>query len=268
MAHDLRSKGEFVARRPKSERRRIIIGWIIAFVVIAAIAGLSYLVLLSDVSGVRGVVVTGSRIVEEQNIVRAVREKLSSDSWFRRTIGDSNIFFWKSVGGISGEELGLPAIKSLEVQTDTIGRRAIINVHEREFAGVWCAGTCVGFDADGTAYFDAPSLEGSLLLQINDVGTSAPKLGERVLEDSQQFVNMMETIRGVREAGIAIASVAIKDRNLREWTITPSHGGVMMFGLDVVPERLGNVLKTIMERAKWDNLNYIDFRVANRVYYK
>ncbi len=268
MAHDTRSKGEFVARRPKSERRRIIIGWIIAIAVLLLLAGAVYFAGFSEESRVHSVTVSGNRITGETEIVKAVTENIASRSWVRRLVGENNILFWTNVKEISGDALQEPAIRSIAVDTDLIGRRALVNVREREFAGAWCAEYCVGFDESGIAYFNTPNLEGSLLRVIYDTGSAVPKLGERVLSDEQQFNNMMKTIRDVQEAGIAIERVEVKDHTLREWTITPSHGGAMLFSFDVVPERLGNVLKNIMERTKWDSLSYIDFRVANRVYYK
>ena len=268
MAHDTRLKGEFVARRPKSERRRIIIGWTIAIAVIACIAGIVYGVGFSNVSKVRGVLVIGNRIVGSDEIARAVSGALASRSWISRAVGEGNIVFWMFAKEMPGETINEPAIKSLVVHVDLIGRRVIIEVREREFIGVWCADTCVGFDDRGIAYFDAPSIEGSLFLEIQDVGGSAPKFGERVLGDEQQFNNMLATIQGVRDAGIAITHVTVKDHNLREWSITPSHGGELLFSFDVVPERIASILKNIMERTKWDGLSYVDFRVVNRVYYK
>lgn len=268
MAHDTRSRNEFVARRPRTERRRIAVRWGIAIAIILAFAGIVYLVRFTGVLNVASVTIAGNRLSGDAVVTRSVVNMIASRSWVSRMVGEGNILFWLRAPEVQGKELQEPAINSVSVHVDILKKTILIEVREREFVGAWCAERCVGFDENGIAYFDAPESQGSLLLVIEDASTTTPILGERVLEDEQQFNNMIATIKGVKSAGIAIERVAVRDHYLREWAITPVHGGTMLFSFDVVPERLGSVLKTIMERAKWESLNYIDFRVANRVYYK
>ncbi len=268
MARDLHStRGEFVARRPRAQRRRMFVVILVSLALAAAIGGAVYLVWFSNVFTVTGISVEGARLTDSDEVLRTLANKLDTRPLLPRLFKRENILYWPHSLEMHGEELNEPAIDSVTLHTDLARKIVSIVVHEREFAGVWCADRCVGFDPQGIAYFDTPDLEGSLLLNIQDASTTAPALGTRVLPGAQ-FDHMMRTVDAVRRAGIAITRVTVRDADLREWAIYPVRGGPLLLSFDFVPNELDKVLKNIVEHADWNALQYVDLRVENRVYYK
>jgi hypothetical protein len=178
------------------------------------------------------------------------------------------MWYWVTSGEISGTSMGEPAVRSVVIKNNFISRKVVIQVVEREFVGTWCTDTCVGFDSSGIAYFSAPHIEGTLLLHVQDENMRPLPLGESVWKDEKAFKNVLETIYEVRGSGIAIAHINIKDYALREWEIRPAKGGVIYLSVDFVPEKIGDIIESVLEKTTWDALQYIDLRVQNRVYFK
>ena len=252
--------------RKKQRRRHRVIFWALAGSSLLLLLGMFYLVFFSKIIQVRAITIQGNRVATSDELKQLLIKKLDERGVLARWLGSGNILYWMNVRTII--DTGIPAAGALTITTSLIHRTVSVAIQEREFNGVWCSDTCVGFDPNGIAFFLAPQVYGSLLLKIQDENTSTLSLGSPVFNDKEALEHIFETIRDVKESGIAIDSVSIKDISLREWEIQNTYGTVFKFSLDFVPNDLVNVFKTLKERTKFENLGYIDFRVKNRVYYK
>lgn len=252
--------------RRRQKKRRFIIFWSTVSIAILCIGGIFYFLFYSNVIKVRQFSVEGNRVAGGADVQALLVEKLNTRGWFARKLGPQNILYWIGVGTL--RDSGIPAAQALVVHASLIHRTVTIEIKERQFAGIWCADTCVGFDPDGVAYFLAPDVEGSLLLKIQDENNTPLVVGSPVLSDGTALSNIFQSIALVKQSGVAIAEVRIKDIALREWELVSTKGTQFKFSLDFVPEKLKGVIQNISERTKLENLTYVDMRVQNRVYFK
>lgn len=252
--------------RRRQKRRRLIIFWSVVPVSILCLGGIIYFLFFSNTIKVQQFLVGGNRVAGDTDVRELLIQKLDARGWFMRKLGAKNILYWVGVGAL--RDSGIPAAQALVVHTSLLHRTVTIEIKERQFAGIWCAETCVGFDPNGIAYFLAPDVEGSLLLKIQDENNDPLVLGSPVFPDGAALANIFQSIALIQQSGIAIARVSIKDRALREWELVSTKGTQFKFSLDFVPEKLKNVLQNIDERTKLENLAYVDMRVQNRVYFK
>lgn len=262
------NKGNFISRTPKVHLKRKLLSWALGVTIVIVCVGCIYAIFFSSLLTVTSLEVQGNKLVSEEKIIQLVEQTMRSNRWRSMIVSPGHVLFWITTNEISGMSMGEPTVRSVAIKSNLISRKVVIQVREREFVGTWCTDSCVGFDASGIAYFSAPHVEGTLLLHVQDENIRPLPLGESVWKDEKAFNNVLETIYEVRGSGIAIASITIKDYALREWEIRPAKGGVIYLSVDFVPEKIGAIIASVLEKTTWDTLQYIDLRVQNRVYFK
>jgi len=250
----------------RMRRRRIIIFWSVVVATVIFVGGLIYLVYFSSFIKVKQFSIQGNRVAGSDDLQQLLIKKLDTRGWFRRGLGSNNILYWVGAGEV--DDSGIPAASAVVVHTNIFTRTVSVEIKERIFVGVWCSKTCVGFDSNGIAYFLAPNVEGSLLLKVQDENESELVLGSPVFFDPRALQNIFQSLTIVKESGIAVDTIRVKEATLREWELHSTKGTVFKFSLDFVPEKLKSVLDNLKERTKLEDLSYVDMRVENRVYYK
>lgn len=250
----------------RMRRRRVIIFWSIVIATIIFVGGCIYIIYFSNFIKVKQFSIQGNRVAGSDDLRQLLIKKLDTRGWFRRGLGSNNILYWVGAGEV--RDSGIPAASAVIVHTSILSRAVSVEIKERAFVGVWCSKTCVGFDSDGVAYFLAPNVEGSLLLKVQDENESELVLGGPVFFDPRALKNIFQSLAIVKESGIIVDTIHVKEATLREWELHSTKGTIFKFSLDFVPEKLKSVLDNLRERTKLENLNYVDLRVENRVYYK
>lgn len=185
--------------------------------------------------------------------------------------GPDNTLFW-----LFGEEEDmvnnnvLPSVEDVDVKVNVFKRKVEISINEKELAGVICKteGSCYAFDERGRIFAPAPSVEGSLILKINDVNSRPLVLGEKFLPKEEWIENILKTIGIFDKNNFHIKSVTIREIDVEEWEIIVLTGPKFLFSLDFIPKDLNDIMRTLKERADFSSVNYFDMRVENRIYYK
>ncbi len=250
----------------KIRRRHLIIFWLIFLTSVFIISATVYFVFFSQIIKVQKFSIDGNRVVGRSELEELITKKLNSRGWFVRKISEKNILYWFGVKEI--RDSGIAAADEVLVHTNLTDRTVAVEIKERVFAGIWCGDSCFGFDSNGVAYFLAPDTEGSLILKIKDENNVGLTLGQPVIADEKVLSNIFKTIAIIKENNILIDGVTIKDATLREWELKSTKGTQFKFSLDFVPDKLKSVIDNLKGRTKLEALNYIDFRVQNRVYFK
>lgn len=231
--------------------------------------GLSYLAVYSDFAKVKEIKVEGARITNEEVLLASLAsEIIESDRW-RALFGTDNLVFW--LGAEPAEILKrMPLLADLKINTDLWQQKIKLEVGERKLEGVWCLAEdgCFVFDKDGIAFRNAPYLEGALILKIIDENKRAIQLGAPLLPDSSWFNNLLTAVKGIKDGELAAAEIKVKSLELREWEVKLPSGLVLKFSLEHVPADLSQVIGNLKNELDFSKLQYVDFRVPNRVYYK
>lgn len=153
-----------------------------------------------------------------------------------------------------------------------------VKITERKALLLWCSGgPCYIIDEKGHAYsgadFESPEIKENNLIRLADISAKPVNLGEKVLDED--YINF---ILGLREEIKKEALVDILDeyqtacRVAQEARIKTAEEWDIYFSGKIPAKQSVRTLKTFLEKEmdleKRKNLEYIDLRVENKVYYK
>jgi hypothetical protein len=293
MARDYNHKDVFSHRKNGGSP----VFWIIAAIIfsLGALAiVLLYLILYSPLPKVKKVSSSGLSIVSPENLTSALSIHLVGSSRIRAILGPDNIISWEFLGKYSLPPLLLPTVKETVINSNIFEKVVRVEAKERELFGIWCLfpnkqdaplvtssvffgapisldrgddQECFAFDETGVIFQEVPIPYGSLILKIIDENYRPIIFGKTLIKDSE-LSNLLNTVNIVKSYGLGIAQIEIKDKALAEWETKMVAGPTLLFSLRFVPEELEAILENLRERLDFEKLNYLDFRVPNRIYYK
>ncbi len=147
--------------------------------------------------------------------------------------------------------------------------------------------SCWWFDSSGVVFKKAISAEGNLITSLSDYSQKDIGLNSKILPD--EFIpNIFSIFRAVSASGLSVKEMRLNDLTLQEIEVDTYDGlpadlpaGSLLkagalskagpkiyfslrFPADSVPE----VIKSLKEKTTFGSLQYVDFRVENRVYYR
>ena len=161
-------------------------------------------------------------------------------------------------------------IAEINFQKKYSEKKVTIEIRERKGSGVWClvfSGKCFWFDEEGTIISEAPKTEGFLILKIDDYTKRPVETGEKIL-NGKFLDNFFGVIRSLRQLPLGISEIRMDDLALQEFKVALKNGPDLLFSFRFYPEFLGNAISFVKNKGDFSKLNYIDFRVENRVYYR
>lgn len=163
-----------------------------------------------------------------------------------------------------------PHIKEIVIDKDfpdTIN----LEIKEREPEAILCyENNCSFLDEDSFIFQKAPFFSGSTIVKFRDErnGSSRLSLGEKLL-DSNQFKNLMKFKNLLKSEKIEAKEIILKDENIYN-IVTSDNWRIIINNENEIEDTFVN-LKTIIEskiKDKLKNLEYIDLRLGNKVFYK
>ncbi len=267
---------ELVFQKRTRKLRGAVVLWSLALLLLGgALVGASYFVLYDDFFKVKQFEVVGSRSVDQDRFLSQLKNEMLSASVWRAVLGPDNVLFWE-FGGKPETLPGSPVVSVASVDVNLSARKVAVEVKEREIAGIVCRPEgaplgrdgCYGFDESGVVFAKTPSIQGYLILKIDDENAKPVVLGTSIFPKEEWRENLFKTLAIFKENGIAVSSVRVEDYTLEEWEVETASGLRFLFSLSFTPENLGGILKNLDEQFDFGKLTYFDFRVANRIYYK
>lgn len=211
--------------------------------------------------------VGGLEVIDYQDIKTRVDEFLSRKILFLLPQSSFLLLDSRRLAAILQREF--PRIESLLVKK-IFPDSLVVFLKERELFGVFCNDGCVYIDKQGFAYDFAPSSFGSLLVKIKsdaaEVHVGTTLLEQNLMDDFILLSAELEKAAGVRPVAYEFLSKVSS-----EIKVETSEGFKIFF------KRSGNfnnsfgVLKTVLEQEiknKRPQLEYIDLRFGNKVFYK
>lgn len=261
----------YQAKYIAGKRKRIILKVLFWFAVFAGVlAGVIYLFFFSKLFNIREISINNGSFVKNGEIRETVDNYLGERKFFIPRF--SNIFF------VDSDEIqalvagGFPQAENITVNKNYF-HTLEINLNKREALGVWCFKdkNCFYFDRMGTAFDTAANSDGSLFLSIDDKSKTLDKLGGKVTEEP-----MLNFIFGVQEEmqklKIGITKIIIPDGEPFRINVKTSENWELYLNTqdDLVNQMksLNTFLSQKISPEKRSQLQYIDVRIPNRVYYK
>jgi cell division septal protein FtsQ len=256
-----------------SKRRRVrrLLFWGgILLVLGLLIVGILWVVVRSSLFKVRDINVTGATYVAPDDIREFLKLHVAQGG-VTKFLGPENIFAWPDE--FSGNELGdLSAISSLDIQKHYTSRSVDVVVTERKRVGIWCFAEtdphrCFWFDANGTLFMPSYSAEGNLTFLLEDHSRKPMALGERVLE-ARFLPNLISIFSALRSIHLSAREVRLNDLGREEIEVLTYDGPKLFFSLRFPVAGAPDAIAAVEKITALSKLQYIDFRVENKVYYK
>ena len=265
---------DYLSGRQKSRQRRKKYFFLGAALVILYILlfSASWVVLRSPVFRVQNVVIRGNDTVPSGDIMALLQSSALRDhDFWKALLGFRNMLIWPY--SVAPDDLRMiPQLAALTLSKDYFSHTITATATERKPFGIWCLRPeaeeqCYWFDNEGTAFEKTFDTQGSLMFAVHDYSQGKVGLNGKVLP--APFVdNFISILTVIRESGIDTKEIALKNIDLQEMDITTYNGPALYFSLRFPSDNDLPVLQSLMAKPSFGKLQYVDFRVENRAYYK
>ncbi len=231
----------------------------VVLVFIFGVAGLVYLPWLRF----KDIKVEGNIRTTSADIVRALTSAALNRP-LAKYLGYTSMFLW----GMDNPEVGTPLVASVNLERNWFNREIIVTVRERERYAAWCAAetSCVWIDSFGVALEAAPATDGQLVNMIYSASKEPVQLGEHVIEENK-FIYFKKILDVIVSARIAVSRIEY-DVMTYGVVVKTSAGARLLFSLRFDPGFTIAPFSSIADRKDFSRMDYVDFRIENRVYYK
>ncbi|MEA3420565.1 MAG: cell division protein FtsQ/DivIB, partial [Acidobacteriota bacterium] len=130
---------------------------------------------------------------------------------------------------------------------------------------------CYYIDKNGVIFEEAPQTSGTLILVIKDYSGEKAEMGKSILEKGlvAELVDLRNYL--FEQLNLKVVDFAIQSKSSKDIRIDTHEGWYILFDSSRDFKKQVEALRLILERKiKGDrnNLEYVDLRIENRVYYK
>lgn len=247
-------------------RKGLFIAGVLALAVILPAGGIY--ALRQPYWQLKNIKISGLEVLEEDEIKAKINNMLSGE--YVPFIPGSSFLLADTKAVAAELKKEFPKIKDAAV-TKHFPDTLKISITERGLFGIFCGeANCAYVDKTGFAYESSPSSSGSLIVKIKS-DLSEVKIGSQALDPL-----LMERIifleQGTeRVIGSRVLRYELSSKLPREIRVLTSEGFKIYFNRDDDFENVFRVLKTVLEeeiKEKQAQLEYIDLRLGNKVFYK
>lgn len=281
MSRSLRKFDSPHLRAIREKKKRIRRRKILSFFILLAV----FFVLFTVLSNFRFmrfdmVVSNGVKVLEKEEIESFVKEKMSK----RRALifpGDSVIFYDRqSIKDSLMERFS----RIEEVDLSKNGHTLVVKIKEYEGSYLWCGteenmeGNCFFLDKTGHLFDKAPYFSGGAYLKFygpKDFSQENIVGKELVPEDLfNRFLNIEDKLKYL---GFELSSMTIKEENQLDISVITPSGTAHIYMLydDRAYERIDDLGLVLLQEPlntahqnDFENLDYLDIRFDDKVYYK
>jgi len=265
-------KSPLRARRRKLQALAV---FILAVLVVGAVKGLSSLSYLPQFT-INSISITGTNDVPQKLVRAYVEAKLYDGSY--PLLSRDNIFLYPRDDISKSVTSYFPRIRSADISRSSLLAQAIrITIVERQPFARWCSLEEECYLMDDSGFIFAPSstttpgasmvFRGGLQLDGSD-GTAKSPVGQTFLPG--HLSDILELFKRLRQAGYAPNGVSVIDE--QDFSVSFSEGFALRASLENDAGALVRNLQLALSAdpilGKVDELDYIDMRFGNRVYYK
>jgi cell division septal protein FtsQ len=257
-----------LGRRRRRRRNLKLIFWVLAILVLFGV-----IVFLSHLSkiNVSDIQVNGNVFASSNNIFLLAKENLSGS--YYHLFPKSNILLYPK-GQLKANILQqFPPVKTVDISSNTFSSIKI-NLTERKPVALWCndSNNCFFMDEDGFIFYVAPSYSTNLYFIYSGLISADNPLGQNYLS-RDRFHSMSEFIDDVKKLNLTPTSLKATDPSDFELSLNPS--GKIRFNTTIALSQTLSNLATIIdqnnppdERLDLSQIDYIDLRFGNKIYYK
>lgn len=260
----------------RSKRNKTNFGrWIYRAAFLAFFGVIIYIIFFSGKLSVTAVFVSGESELDPNLIISRINSRL--DGKYLGVVDRNNILLMRSGKMEDDLRSGFKKIENVEIKRKFPGT-ILINIQERQTPVIFLGGDR-GFlvDENGIAYDEfhpeAPQASGNASIILRDNSASEVNLGEAVFEKDYiaYLVGIRESMK--KEAGIDVdnnyETPSVVSSDVR---VKTAEGWKVYFNTDINLKKeldmLNVSLKNKIDEARRPELEYVDLRSDNKVFYK
>ncbi|MDP3996471.1 MAG: hypothetical protein Q8P86_02135 [bacterium] len=262
------------------DRKRQKILRISAFLICLSVIIFGLLTFLSHLPyfQVNKIEVRGNTTIDAGALVASTREALSGKHFF--LFPKSNIFLYSKVSVKNYILEKHPKVKELAIHTTDLRSFSVV-VSERQPKAIWCQGEpdfseapletpCFFTDKDGFVYAPSPELAGTVYLRFYGLIDHEVPISQRY-DTKEGFVAVLSFLEEVKNI-TNLTPIAFWEKEDGERQVFLENGTKVIFSLEqefsTVLESLSIAFANIQTGGKIPELEYIDLRFENKVFYK
>lgn len=269
----------YVADRRRKQKKRKKYFWSIALflAVYLIFLGIFLFIVRLPAFQAQRIVVQGNSAVSQSDIMSLLEASIirrgdlldAPNNGTKALLGFDSMLIWPDVLPTSTVST-IPQLSAITISKDYFLHTITVTVTERQPFGIWClmpADDCYWFDYQGTVFAKALDTEGNAITVIHDYSQKSLSLNGPVLPE-EFLPNLISIVNVLKGSGLNIQDVALNDITLQQIDVTVVNGPMLYFSLRFPSDEDLPVLKNLIAMPGFDNLQYIDFTVQNRAYYK
>ena len=224
--------------------------------------------------------VSGSTSQSPAEIQQFVEKKLEESS--KGYISGRNIFVYDSAPLEKEIAENFPKVKAAHVTRDTsLGNGLLVTLEERSMFARWCAhmtdSMCYLLDSNGVVFASAEPVSASSSpatyvfsgsLSTTSVSVSNPPYGEVFAQG--HFVGIIALLRILQQSGLNPLGAKLESETDFSVPLAEGYYVKASYGEDpaILVKNLALILSADAIQGKISQLEYVDLRFGNRVYYK
>lgn len=247
-------------------RRARVVGAVIAcLVAVGGVFGASFLsyherFVINDIN------VVGTQALSAAAVESAFGSQVNDG--VRHFFARSNIFFYPYSELQQKLLEQFPLMQAVSFSRASMLSQAItISVHEREPKYLWCSSTCYFMDAQGFIFAPATNPGGFLIFRGGLVNGEDP-LGQTFMRG--RLEKLATIVEELKSSGFPAEGASVE--NEQDISIPLSSGYYVKTTITAMPDELSKNLNLAISSdrlvGKLEQLEYVDLRFGNRVYYK
>jgi hypothetical protein len=275
-------------RRKQKTRRKYVWGSAGFLAIYFLMLGVFYLVVESPAFQVKKIVIVGASTVPTSTVMDLALASVTNrdlelggaHDGLRALLGFHNMFLWPDALP-AGTIAAVPRLAGVTISKDYFLHTITITVTERAPFAVWCAmpaagaaagdasssEQCYWFDSRGVAFARTFDTQGGAILVLHDYANDPVALGKAILP-VEFMPNLISIVNVLKESSLDVSELTLRDVSLQQVDATTADGPVIHFSLRFLADPDLAVLQSIMAKPDFKKLEYIDFTVKGRAYYR
>lgn len=257
-------------RRKKRRKSFLLIVFFAGAIIFATI--IVWMLYLSPFARLEKIIVVGNKELATSDI-EPVLVSIASQTFDGHLFGFHALLAWPRE--LSSPSLRfLPGVEHISFEKHWGDHAIVAQVVERIPYGIWCsvdqadaAQACWWFDVTGFIFKRSLATEGQFISVVNDTSKRPLGLGFTVLP-ARLFANLLTVFDALKQSGVSRDDVRLTDLSLEEVTVVSRSGPKLYYSLRFPATNTVSVVRDLRKSVGFRNLEYIDFRVENRAYYR
>ena len=265
---------EVQRRKNHSNKKFRIIFFIASGLFLLSLIGIFKIISVWKVDNIE---ITGNQRVSSEKIKNDLslylETTLRESNFILKFLGTDNLFIWVSADW--NEFLKNNAsLASLESRFNLLEKSVSFEIKESSPWAIWCAeDNCFWFDEFGKIIEVAPDTYGKLLLKVEDNSKRDLSIGDLILKNKIFALNLVKILSLLKDSKLPINKIILNRMELAELSVFLENGPridfSLRFGFSLDKNEFISMIQKINQPGGGgQNLEYIDLRVENRIYYK